>query len=107
MRRSQWFVFAIMFLLASMFYWYQAKSSFSFYEELTTQKTEMREIITEENFNFTEKTGMVYLVQQNNANRVFLESRINYAFAISYSFFSLACLICGFIEPRQKKGREK
>jgi len=54
---------------------------------------------------WTETFGILQLSSEGNANTIFIVSQVHYAVSnLCWAIF-LACVICGFIEPRAEKKR--
>jgi hypothetical protein len=106
MKRSQWFVFAAVFLLAAIYFQYQGAVASSTSKSMT--KENLRELINvEEKNTWTEAFGILHLSKENFANTLFISSNISYSFSnFCWSIF-IACMICGWIEHREEKKKKQ
>ena len=102
MGRSQWFVFAVVFLLTAIFFQILGTKVGSTSESMT--KDNLRELINaQEEKTWTEAFGIIHLGREGSANTFFIVSQLHLAFSnLCWGLF-IACMICGWIEHRAEK----
>jgi len=105
MRRSQWFVFSVVFLLIAIFFQIQGNKASYISESMSEDN--IRELINkQEEKTWTEAFGIYYLGNQDSANTLFIVSQLHLAFSnLCWAFF-IACMIGGWIEHKSEKKKK-
>ena len=104
MRRSQWFVFAIAFLLLGISAWKNANHMYSKWEEFSDKELKTLEEAMEEKI-WSEQDVVALLRQQSSTHSYWSSYEIRWEFSNLYMAVFFACTICGFIERRAEKKR--
>ena len=102
MRRNQWFVFAVVFLLMAIFFQYLGNISYSHWTEITAESLKEKLKALEEN-TWTEQFGIMQLSKESFAGNSFIAANTSLNFSNMFWGIFVACVICCFMEPKRKK----
>lgn len=102
MRKSQWFVLAIAFLLLTISSWSNANHEFSKWKEFSDKHSELIEESAGEKV-WSEQLVVTLLELKASTHMYWGDYRLLWEFSNFYMNLFFACMICGFLELGAEK----